>query len=219
MNKLVANYIDHTLLKANATFEDIQQLCSEAIEYDFFSVCVNPCFVKYAKHLLTNTNVQVCTVIGFPLGANTIETKIFETKNAIDLGADEIDLVVNITQLQAFNEEYCLAEIDAVKEVCANKVLKVIVETAYLNEEQKTFAANLILKSKADFIKTSTGFAPSGANVADIKLFKSILNDEKLIKASGGIKNLADANTMINAGVDRIGTSSGVMIVSEESNQ
>ncbi|KEZ22947.1 deoxyribose-phosphate aldolase [Ureaplasma diversum] len=215
MNQPISNYIDHTILKANATFEDIYTLCNEAIEYDFFSVCVNPCFVKYAKHLLTNSNPKVCTVIGFPLGANSTETKVFETKNAIQLGADEIDLVINITQLQAFNEEYCLAEIDAVKEVCKDKILKVIVETAYLNEEQKSFAANLILKSKADFIKTSTGFANSGANVDDIILFKSILKDEKLIKASGGIKTLADAQKMINVGADRIGTSSGVSIASK----
>lgn len=206
-------YVDHTLLKADASLEEIHKLCEEAEENEFYSVCINPCFVKVAKHYLLETSVKICTVIGFPLGANTIETKVFETKNAIDLGADEIDMVININQLINGNREYCLNEINQIKEVCGDKILKVIVETAFLNGEQKEFAAKIILESNADFIKTSTGFAKEGAKLEDIILWKRILGDVKQIKASGGIKNFEDFKSFIEAGATRIGTSSAIKIL------
>ncbi|WP_031488886.1 deoxyribose-phosphate aldolase [Ureaplasma canigenitalium] len=208
LNKL----IEHTILKANTSFEDIKNLCYEAIEYDFFGVCVNPTFVKYAKHLLTNSNVKVVTVIGFPLGGNTIETKKFEAHDAIKNGADEIDMVINISQLLNNNKDYCLEEINAVKSVIPNHTLKVIVETALLDEEHKKLAAEIVKESNADIIKTSTGFSTGGATEHDIKLFKSILGDEKGIKASGGIKDYQDLEVFLKAGATRFGTSRGASI-------
>lgn len=157
-NELSSKLIDHTLLSNTATLEDIASLCSEAIDYDFYSVCVQPCYVRYAYHLLLNTNVKVCTVVGFPLGANTVAAKVFETKDAIANGAQEIDMVININQLKQNNFDYCVNEINAIKEACGELVLKVIVETSLLDEQQKTFA-EVVLASNADFIKTSTGFS------------------------------------------------------------
>ena len=164
-----AQYIDHTNLSPIATFEDIDKLCEEAIKYQFKSVCINPYYVQYAKQNLKNSNVLVCTVIGFPLGMNTIKTKVDEAIDAIKNGADEIDMVINEAELKKFNKQYCLNEINSVKNAINDKTLKVIVETSQLNDEQKKFAAELILESNADFIKTSTGFIGSGAQLEDIK--------------------------------------------------
>lgn len=214
-----AKYVDHTLLKADASFLDIQLLCEQAIENEFFSVCVNPFFIKYAKHHLFNSDVKVCTVIGFPLGANSINTKVAETKDAILSGADEIDMVINISQLKNKNKDYCIEEINAIKKECNNKILKVIVETALLDDEQKKLAAEIVLESNADFIKTSTGFSTKGAELQDIILWKSILQDKKQIKASGGIKSLDDFINFINAGASRIGTSSAIKILNKQSTQ
>ncbi|MDU3864627.1 deoxyribose-phosphate aldolase [Ureaplasma urealyticum] len=215
MNKY-SIYVDHTLLKPDASLDEIHNLCEEAEENEFYSVCINPCFIKVAKHYLLETPVKICTVVGFPLGANTIETKVFETRNAIALGADEIDMVININQLKSANREYCLQEINEVKKACSDKVLKVIVETALLDQEQKEFVARIILESDADFIKTSTGFAKEGAKLEDIILWKQILGDAKQIKAAGGIKNLDDFKAFIDAGATRIGTSSAIKILNNQ---
>ncbi|ACI59746.1 deoxyribose-phosphate aldolase [Ureaplasma urealyticum serovar 10 str. ATCC 33699] len=215
MNKY-SIYVDHTLLKPDASLDEIHNLCEEAEENEFYSVCINPCFIKVAKHYLLETPVKICTVVGFPLGANTTETKVFETRNAIALGADEIDMVININQLKSANREYCLQEINEVKKACSDKVLKVIVETALLDQEQKEFAARIILESDADFIKTSTGFAKEGAKLEDIILWKQILGDAKQIKAAGGIKNLDDFKAFIDAGATRIGTSSAIKILNNQ---
>ncbi|MCV3743405.1 deoxyribose-phosphate aldolase [Ureaplasma sp. ES3154-GEN] len=205
-------YIDHTLLVNTASFDDINNLVNEAIEYGFFSVCIQPFFVKYAKHLLLDEDVKITTVVGFPLGMNTIGAKIFEAQKAIADGADEIDMVININELRNKNFEYCLWEINEVKKAIGNHILKVIVETAVLDEETKIFAANLILASDADFIKTSTGFASQGAVLEDIVLWKDILKDNKQIKAAGGVKNFDDLIRFIEAGASRIGTSSAIKI-------
>ncbi|MCV3728641.1 deoxyribose-phosphate aldolase [Ureaplasma miroungigenitalium] len=212
MNKY-SKYIDHTLLKNEATFDDINDLVNEAIEYDFFSVCIQPFFVKYAKHLLLDQKVKITTVIGFPLGMNTIATKVFEAKQAIQDGADEIDMVININELRSQNFEYCLSEINQIKQAIGDHVLKVIVETALLDHDTKVFAANLILASNADFIKTSTGFASSGAVLEDVILWKEILGDQKEIKAAGGVKNIDDLEAFIKHGATRIGTSSAIKIL------
>lgn len=214
-----AKYIDHTLLSQDATVDQIISLCEEAKKYGFYSVCVNPCNVSVAKSCLANTNVKVCAVVGFPLGQNTTATKIFETTEAIKLGADEIDMVINVSKLKAKYLDYCLLEINQIKDACGDvvsgdcKILKVIVETCLLSEEEKINACELVLKSNADFIKTSTGFSKAGATLEDIQLFKKIIGDKKLIKAAGGISTSADLEKFIEAGADRIGTSRGVSLV------
>lgn len=205
--------IDHTKLNADADRKTIIELCNEAKQYNFFSVCVNPYFVNLAKKCLENTNVKVCTVIGFPLGQNTIETKVFETENAIKNGADEIDMVINISKLKEQDIDYCINEINSIKKACGEKILKVIVETCLLTNQEKKLACEIILKSNADFIKTSTGFSKSGATFEDINLFKSIIKDKKLIKAAGGISNSEDLIKMVELGSDRIGTSRGVNLI------
>lgn len=215
--KNLNRYIDHTNLKPTATKEDIIKLCDEAKKYEFASVCVNPYYVKLASEQLAhNKNVVVCSVIGFPLGANTLESKIFEAHNACMNGATEIDMVINIAELKNKNIDYCLNEINKIKSAIGHNILKVIVETAYLTEEDKKLAAEIVLESNAEFIKTSTGFASSGAKLEDIKLWKSILKDNKKIKAAGGIRTRQDAIDFIEAGADRIGASSGVQIMNNE---
>lgn len=214
MNKTeLAKYLDSTLLNNSAQLNDIKNLCQEAIQFGFKSVCINPYFVKYAKNELKNSDVLVCTVIGFPLGMNNLETKIFETKQAIIDGADEIDMVINVSELKNKNLEYCINEINMIKNVCQNKILKVIVETSQLNDEQKTIAANIVLSSNADFIKTSTGFIGEGAKVDDILKWKSILNNKKGIKASGGIRDYDTCLKFISSGATRIGTSKAKEII------
>ncbi|HAF07977.1 MAG: Deoxyribose-phosphate aldolase [candidate division TA06 bacterium 32_111] len=209
----INRFIDHTLLKADATFDDIKRLCEEARRYNFFSVCVNQVYVNYSKELLKNSDVKVCTVVGFPLGATDIETKIFETKRSLQLGADEIDMVMNIGYMKSKMYERIVDEIKCIKEVCKNKVLKVIVETCLLTEDEKREVVKLLIEGKADFIKTSTGFSTGGAKVEDIKLFKSIAGNRINIKASGGIRDLKSALDMIENGATRIGSSNSVKIM------
>lgn len=208
-----SKYIDHTLLAQDASEADIEKLCKEAIKYNFKSVCINPWYVKFAKNILDGSDVLVCTVVGFPLGQNTTASKVFETFDAIKNGADEIDMVINVSKLKADDKIYNLLEINELKRTCEGKILKVIVETCLLNGEEKIRACNLIEESNADFIKTSTGFSTSGAKIEDIVLFKSILGDSKLIKAAGGIKTYDDLKNMIKSGANRIGTSRGVELL------
>lgn len=208
-------YFDHTMLAPQATSTDIDKLIKEAIKYDFKSVCIAPSYIKYAKEQLAKTDVLICTVIGFPLGYNATSVKVYETKIALDHGADEIDMVINIGRFKNKEYEYVLNEIKAIKEVCGNKVLKVIVETALLaNQEIKTIT-EIVLKSGADFIKTSTGFSFRGASFEDVEIMKSIAQDKLLIKASGGIKTGEDALKMIKLGASRLGTSKTVQIIEE----
>ena len=206
-------YFDHTLLKPNATKEMIDKLINEAITNNFKSICVNPTWVKYSKEKLKNSDILVCCVIGFPLGANTTSTKIFETKEVLSLGADEIDMVINIGKLIDQEYQYVLDEISDIKHICQDKVLKVIIETCLLNDEQKIKACQLILQSKADYVKTSTGFSTKGATIDDIKLLKSIVKNQCYIKAAGGIKSYNDLINMINSGANRIGSSNSVEII------
>lgn len=210
----IAKYIDHTLLKADAKKEQIEILCQEAKEYNFASVCVNPTWVGLASEMLNGTGVDVCTVIGFPLGANTPETKAFETRNAIENGATEVDMVINIGALKSGNTELVEKDIRAVVEAAKGKALtKVIIETSLLTEDEKVTACELSVKAGADFVKTSTGFSTGGATVEDIRLMRKVVGPEIGVKASGGVRNAEDANNMIEAGATRIGASSGIAIV------
>lgn len=212
INKL----IDHTLLKATATEEDIKQLCKEAIEYDFMSVCVNPAYVAYAKELLKDSDTLVCTVIGFPLGANTIAIKQAETMDAITNGADEIDMVINVGQAKAHNFDYIQEEIRAVVQAAQNRTVKVIIETCYLTEEEKISVCQAAATAGAHFVKTSTGFGTGGATVEDVKLMREVIPSEMSVKASGGIRSLEDLEKMVAAGANRIGASSGVAIMNNQ---
>ncbi|MEQ2526240.1 deoxyribose-phosphate aldolase [Bacillaceae bacterium CLA-AA-H227] len=210
----IAKYIDHTLLKADAKKEQIETLCQEAKEYNFASVCVNPTWVGLASEMLSGTGVDVCTVIGFPLGANTPETKAFETKDAIENGATEVDMVINIGALKGGNTDLVEKDIRAVVEAAKGKALtKVIIETSLLTDEEKVTACELSVKAGADFVKTSTGFSTGGATVEDIRLMRKVVGPEIGVKASGGVRNAEDANNMIEAGATRIGASSGIAIV------
>lgn len=211
MNK----YIDHTLLKADAKKAEIKQLCSEAIDYDFKAVCVNPSWIEFCKKELEKSDVLVCTVIGFPLGANTTEVKVFETKDAISKGADEIDMVINIGKLKDQDYTYVLEDIKAVVEAATDKTVKVIIETALLSDEEIVKVSNLCVEAKADFVKTSTGFSTSGANVRVVELIKQTVGDQALIKAAGGVRSEDDLKAMIKVGANRIGTSSGTKLISK----
>lgn len=208
-------YFDHTMLAPQATSTDIDKLIKEAIKYDFKSVCIAPSYIKYAKEQLAKTDVLICTVIGFPLGYNATSVKVYETKIALDHGADEIDMVINIGRFKNKEYEYVLNEIKAIKEVCDNKVLKVIVETALLTNQEIKTITEIVLKSGADFIKTSTGFSFRGASFEDVEIMKSIAQDKLLIKASGGIKTGEDTLKMIKLGASRLGTSKTVQIIEE----
>ncbi len=209
----IAKYIDHTLLKAVATTDQIKQLCTEAKNYNFASVCVNPYYVHLCKELLAETNVQVCTVIGFPLGANTSETKAFETKNAIANGATEIDMVINIGALKASDLDTVYEDIKSVVGAAGGLLVKVIIETCYLTNEEKIRACKVASRAGANFVKTSTGFGSGGATIEDVKLMKSSIPINMQVKASGGIRTYEDAIRMIEAGASRIGTSAGVAII------
>ncbi|MFJ8236899.1 deoxyribose-phosphate aldolase [Ureibacillus sp. NPDC094379] len=213
MTKEYASMIDHTLLKADATRNQIEKLCNEASEFKFASVCVNPTWVKYSAELLMNSKVKVCTVIGFPLGASTSEVKAFETKNAIENGAEEIDMVINIGALK--NQEFDLVR-DDIKQVvdAANGTLvKVIIETCLLTDEEKVKACELSVEAGADFVKTSTGFSTGGATEEDVALMRKTVGPTVGVKASGGVRNLQDMQKMIESGATRIGASSGVAIM------
>lgn len=215
--KNLASYIDHTLLKPEATKADIKKICDEAIIYGFASVCINPCYVSSAKEYLGESDVKVCTVIGFPLGATTSEVKAFEAAQAIENGADEIDMVINIGALKDERYDYVENDIKAVAEKCKGKaLLKVIIETCLLNDDQKIMACKLAKSAGADFVKTSTGFSTSGAEVSDIILMRNTVGKEMGVKASGGIRNLETTLKMIEAGASRIGASASVKIVSEK---
>lgn len=209
-------YIDHTNLKQDMSEQDLIKLVDEAKEYDFFSICINPCWVKQASELLAGSNTKVCSVIGFPLGANTTNIKVLEAKEAIENGASEIDMVINVSKLKDKDYEYVYNEIKQIKEAIGNNVLKVIIEACLLTNEEKTIACQIIMKAGADFVKTSSGMSTGGATVEDVKLFKKVVGDSTLIKAAGGVRTYEDAISMIEAGANRIGTSGGVKIVNGE---
>lgn len=210
----IASYIDHTLLKPESTKEQVVQLCKEAAEYEFASVCVNPSYVETAAAELKNSKVKVCTVIGFPLGASTSETKAFETKDAIEKGAEEIDMVVNIGAIKSGDSELVKNDIKAVVDAAKGKaIVKVIIEASLLTDEEKVLASRLSKEAGADFVKTSTGFSTGGATVADVKLMRETVGSELGVKASGGVRSLEDVQGMIDAGASRIGASSGVQIM------
>ncbi|WP_243297167.1 deoxyribose-phosphate aldolase [Bacillus litorisediminis] len=209
----IAKLIDHTLLKPEATKEQIIKLCAEAKEYHFASVCVNPYWVKLASEELKDTDVKVCTVIGFPLGASTPEVKAFETKNAVENGAGEVDMVINIGALKSGLYDVVLDDIRAVVEAAGNVLTKVIIETALLSDEEKVKACQLAVQAGADFVKTSTGFSGGGATAHDVELMRKTVGPDVGVKASGGIRSSQDAETMIEAGANRLGASSGVEIV------
>ena len=211
MNNL-ASYIDHTLLKPTATKADILKICEEAKQYHFASVCVNPCWVKLCAEVLKGSGVKVCTVIGFPLGANTSEIKAAEASLAIKEGASEVDMVINIGALKEGNTDYVYQDILDVRKASEGKTLKVIIETSYLTDEEKKTVCQLCAKAGADFVKTSTGFSSAGATAEDVKLMKEASGIK--VKASGGVRTKEDALKMIEAGASRLGASAGVKIVS-----
>lgn len=205
--------IDHTLLRATATNQEIAKLCQEAIEHDFMSVCVNPANVVDAKELLRNSNVLVCTVVGFPLGASTLKTKVFETVDAINNGADEIDMVINIGKAKENDFKYIEEEIKAVVEAAAGKTVKVIIETCYLTDEEKVASCKAATNAGAHFVKTSTGFGTGGATLEDVKLMRNSVPNNIGVKASGGVKNQQQLKEYVAAGATRIGTSSGIQLI------
>jgi deoxyribose-phosphate aldolase len=211
----IAKLIDHTLLKPEATEADIKKLCEEAKKYSFFSVCVNPCFIKTARENLSGTDVKVSTVIGFPLGAAHLKTKIFESIEAVLMGVDELDIVINISMLKANKWNAVIKEISDLVTATPHVIHKIIIETYYLTDDEKIKAALAVMEAGAEFVKTSTGFAPSGAVISDIAMIKEATKGKIGIKAAGGIKTLKDVLTFIKAGAARIGTSSGVSIINE----
>ena len=211
-------FIEHTLLKQDAVYEDFIKLFDEAKEYEFLGVCINPCYVSMAKDYLKDSGVKVVTVIGFPLGANKTEVKAFEAAQAVKDGADELDMVINVTELINKNFDFVVNDIKKVKEACNGKPLKVILETDLLNQAEIKKACELCIEAKADFVKTSTGFVKGGvgAKAEDVELmFKTVSPYGLKVKASGGVRSRADAIKMLESGAERIGTSSGVKIVSE----
>ncbi|RLF82625.1 deoxyribose-phosphate aldolase [Thermococci archaeon] len=211
----IAKYIDHTNLKACASKEDIIKLCEEAKKYNFYAVCVNPYRVKLAKKQLQGTNIKVATVIGFPLGATPTEVKVFEAKKALEDGTDEVDMVLNIGALKDKDYKYVRNDIAEVVRIAHEKgaIVKVIIETCYLSDNEKEIACKLAMEAGADFVKTSTGFGTGGATVKDVKLMRKVVGDKLGVKAAGGIRTYEEALAMINAGANRIGTSSGVKII------
>lgn len=210
--KDILSKVDHTLLNPKATWNEIKNICDDGMKYSTASVCIPPSFVKRAKEYVGN-RLKICTVIGFPNGYNTAEVKIFETENAIENGADEIDMVINLGDLMDKNYGNILSEITKIKSVCGERVLKVIIETCLLSEEQKIKMCEIVTKSGADFIKTSTGFSTGGATFEDIELFAKYVGENVKIKAAGGISSIADAEKFISLGADRLGTSRIVKIV------
>lgn len=212
----LAKMIDHTNLKASTVKEEILKLTKEAKEYQFASVCVNPTWVELAAQELKGTDVKVCTVIGFPLGANTKEVKVYETKDAIEKGAEEIDMVINIAKLKDGDDDYVESEIAGVVEASKGKaIVKVIIETCLLTDDEKKQVCSLAVKAGADFVKTSTGFSTGGATIKDVALMKQTVGAHVGVKASGGIRSKEDAQAMVHAGATRIGASSGIAIVTE----
>ncbi len=214
INKILSK-VDHTLLKQSATWDEIKAICDDGIKYKTASVCIPASFVKRAKAYVCD-KVKICTVIGFPNGYSTTATKVFETRDAIYNGADEIDMVINIGDLKDGNYDAILNEIKAIKLACDTKILKVIIETCMLSKEEKIKMCEIVTKSGADFIKTSTGFGSSGATFEDIEIFAKNVGSQVKIKAAGGISSIADAEKFISLGADRLGTSRIVKIVKEE---
>lgn len=210
--KDILSKVDHTLLNPKATWEEIKNICDDGMKYCTASVCIPPSFVKRAKDYV-GENLKICTVIGFPNGYNATDVKVFETENALKNGADEIDMVINLGDLMDKNYDNILSEITKIKAVCGTKILKVIIETCLLNEEQKIKMCEIVTKSGADFIKTSTGFSTGGATFEDIELFAKYVGKNIKIKAAGGISSIADAEKFISLGADRLGTSRIVKIV------
>lgn len=208
-------YFDHTILKADATAEQIEKVCREAIEYDFASVCVNQYRTKMVADILRNTDVKVCTVVGFPLGAVSTAVKKYEAECAMNDGADEIDMVINIGALKDGDYDYVLSDIKGVRETCTDITLKVIIETCLLNDEEKRQACVIAEKAGADFVKTSTGFSTGGAKTEDVAIMRDTVGDRLGVKASGGIHTYDEAMSMINAGADRLGTSATLDILNK----
>ena len=214
MNNL-ASYIDHTLLKADATEAQITRLCAEAREHRFASVCVNPRWVALCAQLLAGSGVRVCTVIGFPLGASSSAIKAAETRQAVADGADELDMVISVGDLKAGNNEFVRADIRGVVKAAEGRTVKVIIEACLLTDEEKSLACKLAMAAGADFVKTSTGFSTGGATVADVKLMRAAVGPNFGVKAAGGIRTRQDALAMIEAGANRIGASAGIAICAE----
>lgn len=216
---MFSKYFDHTILKANATEKEIINLCEEAKKYNFASVCVNPCFIKTCVDVLKGSDVDVCTVVGFPLGSMTTQSKLFETEDALKNGATEIDMVINICKLKDKQYDYVKNEIEVLKKACGDKILKVIIETCLLTDDEKIKACELSKEAGADFVKTSTGMSTAGATKEDIMLMRKTVGKDLGVKASGGIRDLVSANIMIEAGANRIGCSSTVNIMESYMNK
>ncbi|MEM3922073.1 MAG: deoxyribose-phosphate aldolase [Nitrososphaerota archaeon] len=213
--KQVARAIDHTMLHAYVREDDIRRLCMEAVEYGFAAVCINPIYVPLAYALLRNTDVKVCAAIGFPLGSTFKEVKVEEAKRAIERGAAELDMVINLPMLKSGKYDYVEEEIREVKRSTGDGILKVIIECCYLTDEEKVIAAKIAERAGADYVKTSTGFGPSGAKIEDVKLLRSVLSPHMKIKAAGGIRTGEQALSFLEAGADRLGTSSGIKIIED----
>ena len=213
--KEIMRHVDHTQLKAFATWEDIKKLCDEAVEYQTASVCIPPCYIQRVKEAY-GEQINICTVVGFPLGYSVTEAKIAETKKALEDGASEIDMVINISDVK--NGDYAAVEkeIAALKEVVGDKILKVIIETCYLTEEEKIAMCKAVTEAGADYIKTSTGFGTAGATLEDIRLFRENIGQDVKMKAAGGVKTVADMEAFLEAGCDRIGTSSAIKLIQGE---
>jgi len=209
----IAKYIDLSALKPNLTYEEIDKICQDAIKYNFYSVCINPFFVKRVYQNLKDSNLKVCSVISFPLGADRLDIKVLQSIKAVEDGADELDIVWNISAFKSKDYKYIQTELSEIKKNTEGVIHKVIIETAYLSQEEKILAIKILKDLCIEFLKTSSGYAPEGAKVEDIKLFKSLADNKIKIKASGGIKDYETALKMIQAGADRLGTSAGIQIV------
>lgn len=208
----ILSKVDHTLLSQTSTWEEIKSVCDDGMKYKTASICIPPCYVKSAKEYVKH-NLKICTLIGFPNGYSTLETKLFETQNALNSGADEIDMVINLGYVKQKKFEAIENEVRKIKSVCKDKILKVIIETCLLTDEEKIKMCEVISKSGADYIKTSTGFSKSGATIHDVELFKNNISDSVKIKAAGGISSLEDAENFLKAGASRLGTSRIVKLV------
>ncbi len=217
----LAGMIDHTLLKPEATFPEIKQLCEEAMQYNFASVCVNPSFVETCFEIVKSSNVKVCTVIGFPLGATTSQSKLLEAEEAIKNGAEELDMVINIGKLKDKDYDFVFGEIKSIAELSKKHlcVSKVIIETCLLSDEEKVIACSLSKEAGANFVKTSTGFSKGGATVRDVALMKFVVGNKLQVKASGGVRSYEDAIAMINAGASRLGASAGLKIIAGQKSE
>ena len=211
-HSVILSKVDHTLLKADATWQDIQTICDEAMQYHTASICINPCYVKQAAEYMKGA-IPVCTVVGFPLGATDTDTKVFEAKKAIENGASEVDMVINIGKLKSGDYDYVQQEIAAIKQAIGHHVLKVIIETCLLTQEEKERMCQIVCDAGADYIKTSTGFSTAGATFDDIRLFSRCCAGRCKIKAAGGISTMEDIETFLELGADRLGTSRAVKIL------